>query len=187
MKTALIIVGILIASALTYFGFYSAFYSPKVAIQDEGNEIFVFKHEKGAYHLADSVMRVVFNELYEKNGIVVTKGFGYYYQNPFKAKNTPIEFDAGCIVNDEDSLQLSRISGEFIIQRTPKSSYIVSDFPLKGRTSILFGSYKVYPKIDQFCIENGYAVDVPVMEIYNRKEKKIHYRRKLVENIQPIH
>ena len=180
MKTVLIIVGVLIASVLTYLGFYNVFYSPKVEIREEGNEIIVFKHEQGVYHLADSVMRVVFNELYEKNGIVITRGFGKYYTSPYEAKNEAIEFDAGCIVNDEDSLKLSRIAKDFTIERAPESRYIVSDFPLKGRTSILFGNYKVYPKLNKFCDEHGFMPDAQVMEIYDRKEKKIHYRMQLI-------
>lgn len=179
MKTALYIALILIISLLTYLGFYNAFYSPKISIQEEGNEIIVFKHEKAMLHLTDSVMKTVFNELYEKNGIVVTKGFTYFYQNPSNRKDIPIEFDSGCMVNDEDSVRLNQISSEFKIQRLPKMQYLVTDFPLKGKMSILFGNLKVYPKLDQYCQDNGFSTIAPVIEIYDRQTKKIHYRRQL--------
>lgn len=181
MKTALIIIAFIVISIFTYLGFYNAFYSPDFSVADEGNEFVVYQHVNGHYHLCDSVMKEAFNELYEKNGVVITKGFGYYYDDPKKAGETDISFDAGCIVEDKDSLQLEKISDKFTIEKTPYDKYIVSDFPLKGRMSIMIGMFKVYPKLNEYCVKNGYQSDLPVFEIYDRVEKKIHYRRKLVK------
>lgn len=161
-------------------GFYNVFYSPVFEVKEEGDEIIVFQQVEGHYHLTDSVMKEAFNELYEINGIVVTKGFGIYFDDPQKAGETKVKFEAGCIVEDKDSLQLLNISKKFQIEKTPFQEYIVSDFPLKGRMSIMIGMYKVYPKLNNFCKKNGYETDVPVMEIYDRVEKRIHYRRKLI-------
>lgn len=180
MKTVLIIIAFITISIFTYLGFYNTFYSPLIEINEEGNDIIVYQHANAHYHLTDSVMKEAFNELYEINGIVVTKGFGIYFEDPKKAGKKPISFNAGCIVEDKDSLELQEISDKFTIEKTPYEKYIVSDFPLKGRMSILIGMYKVYPKLNNFCVENGYRSDLPVMEIYDRVKKKIHYRRKLI-------
>jgi hypothetical protein len=179
MKTAIAIIGLLILSGLTYIGFYNGFYSPKFSIEKQESDILVYQKIHGHYHLSDSIVKVAFNELYEKNGIITTKGFGIYYDDPQKAGKTDIYFDAGCIVDAKDSLLLINISDEFIIDKTLQQSYIVSNFPLKGKMSILFGMLKVYPRLNQYCNKNGYDSNLPVMEIYDRVEKKIHYRRQL--------
>ena len=180
MKTVLGIIGFIVFSFVVYLGFYNAFYSPKFSIENEGGEILVYENITGHYHLTDSVMKNVFNELYEKNGIVVTKGFGYYYSNPFITGESDLEFEAGCVVEHKDSLQLKKISSKFKISKAEETEYIVTDFPLKGKMSIMFGMYKVYPKMDKYCKKNGYKVEEPVLEIYDRVEKKIHYRRKKI-------
>ncbi len=180
MKTVFAILGFILFSFIVYLGFYNGFYSPKVEIENEGGEIIVYESIVGHYHLTDSVMKNVFNELYEKNGIVITKGFGIYYDDPKEMGENNINFDAGCIVDDKDSIQLSNISELFTIKHCEKTDYIVTDFPLKGKMSIMFGMFKVYPKLNSFCEENGYDSKQAVMEIYDRKEKRIHYRRKLV-------
>lgn len=181
MKTILYIVVFLLVSALVYLGFYNAFYQPKVALSNEGNETVVYLEVNDRYQLTDSVMKVVFNELYEKNGIVITKGFAVHQPLPEDAERSITTLIAGCVVEDEDTLMLSQISNSFIIDQLPADHYIVSDFPLKGKMSIMFGRYRVYPKLYDFCKKNGYELHEPVTEIYNRTEHKIHYRLKMVK------
>lgn len=181
MKTAFAIIGFIVFSFLVYLGFYNVFYSPKIEVSAEGGEILVYKSAYGHYHLTDSIMKDVFNEVYERKGIVVTKGFGIYYSDPKEVGENDLQFDAGCIVEDKDSLQLSKISDDYLITLSKDGQYIVSDFPLKGKMSIMFGMYKVYPKLNKYCESNGYDPEQPVMEIYDRELKRIHYRRKLVE------
>jgi len=181
MKVFLAILGFFIVSILVYLGFYNAFYTPKFSISAEGNEIIVYQHVDGRYQLTDSVMKVVFNELYEKNGIVITKGYGLHFYDPNHEGHQMMTYYAGCIVEDKVSLLSKNISNEFNIGKTLKDSCIVTDFPLKGKMSIMFGRYKVYSKLNAFCKKNGYDVQESVTEIYNRTEHKIHYRRKMVK------
>lgn len=181
MKTLLIIIGILVLSVLVYLGFYNAFYSPKFLVNNEGNETIVYLPVNGKYQQTDSIMRIVFDELYERNGIVITKGFGEHLYNINNEEKKITTIKAGCIVEEKDSATLGKISTSFQIDKLPTGTYIVTDFPLKGRMSIMFGMYRVYSKLNDFCIENGYSTDEPVIEIYDREAKKIHYRRKLVQ------
>ncbi|MGF7141253.1 hypothetical protein [Roseimarinus sediminis] len=184
MKSTLIIFLFLLLSVLTYLGFYNAFYSPKINTGIDGGEIIVYQTSKGQYHLTDSLMKIVFNEVYEVNNIVVNKGFSKFYSTPDYRDKQTIGFDAGCIVEPADSLKLSAIDETFSITKIEKTHYLLSEFPLKGRMSILIGARKVYPQLDKYCKENGYRMDVPVFEIYDRKAQKITYRRTLVKNIQ---
>lgn len=182
MRTVIIIVVFIGVSVLTYLGFYNAFYQPKFTIVEEGGEIIVYQPFHGQYHQSDSIMKVVFYELYERNGIVITKGFGQYFDNPFESKDEKISFVAGCIVEDKDSLLLAAVSDGFVIDYTHTVEYVVTDFPLKGRMSIMFGMKKVYPKLKRFCVENGLNPNLPVTEIYDRETKRIHYRMEAVKN-----
>lgn len=184
MRTILIILLVLLLTVLTYLGFYNAFYTPKIEVDSRGGEILVYRSAKGPYHMADSIMKNVFNEVYEVNGIVVNKGFGKYFDEPnFTSKQT-IGFDAGCIVEPADSAKLSSIDKSFSISTIEKRQYLISEFPLKGRMSILIGARKVYPRLDKYCEINGYRTDLPVYEIYNRKTQRITYMRPLLENFQ---
>ncbi|MFA9388980.1 MAG: hypothetical protein ACERKD_04200 [Prolixibacteraceae bacterium] len=181
MKTIFIILGVLILSVFVYLGFYNAFYSPKFELSDEGGETIVYQAVNDRYQLTDSFMKQVFNELYEKNGIVITKGIGLHEYDPALDEQKLTTLFAGCIVADEDTASLARIKTSFTTGKTAYQEYIVSDFPLKGTMSLMFGMYKIYPKLNAYCTQNGYSTEEPVTEIYNRVDKKIHYRRKLVQ------
>lgn len=180
MKTILYILAFLLVSALVYLGFYNAFYKPEFTVSTEGSERIVYLEVNGRYQLTDSVMKLVFNELYEKNGIVVTKGFAIHQPQPDDPEQKIKTLVAGCIVEAEDSTKLSLVSPKFTIGLLPEATYIVSDFPLKGKMSIMFGLYRVYPGFEKFCIENDYAGNTLVTEIYDRKAMRIHYRKKLM-------
>ncbi|MFW6222251.1 MAG: hypothetical protein ACOC3T_01430, partial [Bacteroidota bacterium] len=60
--------------------------------------------------------------------------------------------------------------------------YIVAEFPFKGKLSIIFGIMKVYPSIEKFVKKKGYSNDGAVMEIYDVPNKKILYRKEIIEN-----
>lgn len=182
MKTFLAFVAVLIVSVLVYLGFYNAFYSPKFQLQKEGGETIVYEKVNDRYQLTDSVMKVVFDELYEQNGIVITKGYGLHQYNPQNETEKIRTLAAGCIVEDKDTALLGKISNDFKIGTIPAQEYIVTDFPLKGKMSIMFGMYRVYGRLNTYCAEHGYSSQEPIIEIYDRKAKKIHYRRKKVSN-----
>jgi hypothetical protein len=182
MKTILYILIFLLVSALVYLGFYNAFYQPKVTLNYEGNETVVYLEVNDRYQLTDSVMKLVFNELYEKHGIVITKGFAIHKPLPEDAERKITTLIAGCIVEAEDTAKLSQISETFTIAILPADDYLISDFPLKGKMSIMFGLYRVYPKLDAFCKKQGYSSLEPVIEIYDRKSKRIHYRKKAIKS-----
>lgn len=182
MKKLLAVLGFIIVSVLVYLGFYNAFYSPKFTIKEEGGETVVYQSVNGRYQLTDSVMKVVFNELYEKNGIVITKGYRISNYNPQNENEKITALVAGCVVENKDTALLNKISEQFTIGKTLKENYIVSDFPLKGKMSIMFGMYRVYPKLNKYCETNGYSINEPVTEIYDRETMKIHYRRNIVKN-----
>lgn len=177
MRAVLYIIAFLLVSALVYLGFYNAFYSPEINMNVEGNETVVYLEVNDRYQLTDSVMKLVFNELYEKNGIVVTKGFAIHQPLPENDGKKITTLIAGCIVEAEDTVKLSAISKEFTISQLPVQQYITSNFPLKGKMSIMFGLYRVYPKLDAYCNEHGFSSLEPVTEIYDRKAKRIHYRK----------
>ena len=180
MRTFLIVIGFIIVSTLVYLGFYNAFYVPKFSAHQEGGETVVYKQVNVRYQLTDSVMKDVFNELYERNGIVITKGYGLFYFKPNNQSEKLVTRQAGCVVEDKDTSQLASISKEYLIEKLPEGEFIVTDFPLKGKMSIMFGMYRVYPKLNDYCEKNGYSTKEPIIEIYDRKAKKIHYRRKLM-------
>jgi len=125
--------------------------------------------------LSDEVYYALLND-YE---IETFKGFGIYYDNPKEVEKSKLRSEIGCIVEKKDTSKLSQIKGEFKIKTHPEKSYLVTEFPFKGKLSVILGIMKVYPAMEKFAKENGYEMDGAVMEIYDVPNKKILYRKEI--------
>jgi hypothetical protein len=63
----------------------------------------------------------------------------------------------------------------------PEQRNIISEFPYKGKLSVLFSIMKVYPALSKFAIMNGFDEESAIIEIYDIPNKKIFYRKEIVE------
>ena len=90
---------------------------------------------------------------------------------------------AGCIIDpkDFDKVKASTIYKSNIL---PVQKYIVSEFPYKGKLSVLISILKVYPALGKFAAIHGLDEDGAVIEIYDIPGKKILYRKEIVEKLQ---
>jgi len=87
----------------------------------------------------------------------------------------------GNTLEDPDPAILEKLKGRYNIKTLPEKEYIVTEFPFRGKISIMMGIMKVYPAMNRFVSEKGFDEDGWVMEIYDIPGKKIVYRKEMVK------
>ena len=181
MKITLIIIVAIFVIFAIIFVYYGGFIKVICRIEKQGGEILVFKQMTGDYANSAKLMDEIYYSLLNDYSIETYKGFGIYYDNPKVVEKSKLRSEIGCIVEDNDSSKLTQITQKFSTKTFPEKSYIVAEFPSKGKLSILFGIMKVYPAIEKFVKINGYMNEGSVMEIYDVPNKKIIYRKEIID------
>lgn len=179
MKIVIIILVALIAIVFGVYAYLGGFQKINFSIRDAGGEILVYENHIGEYKNTGPVMDKIYYSLLEEEKIETYKGFGIYYDDPSKVDKTKLRAEVGCILENPDDEILERLSGKYNIKTFPKGSYLVSDFPYKGKMSVIIGIMRVYPAMDKYIKEHNIAEDGFIMEIYDVPGKKIDYRKTL--------
>ncbi len=160
---------VIIISFLLYMGFFA---SAKIEEKEEGGYIVVGMNFTGPYSKAGQYIGGVDTKL-KALGIVSTKGFGIYYDDP---KTTPPEKCRSFVGNILDKKKIAEIkdiqSHGLKIDSIPKAKSVVIEFPIKNMISFMIGPMKIYPVLTKYMKEKKYK---PVLsfEVYDNTEKKI--------------
>jgi hypothetical protein len=179
MKSVLLIVVAIIIVIVIFYGYFGGFKKVVVQINEQGGETLVYEKITGDYRQSGVVMDKVYNTLLEKYNTETFKGFGIYYDNPQKVEKSKLRSEAGCIIEEKDIEKLSDLPASFSTKIFPRKKYITTEFPYKGKMSVLFSIMKVYPALGKFATENNLNDDGAVMEIYDIPNKKIYYRKEI--------
>jgi effector-binding domain-containing protein len=180
MKTAIIIIGAILVLIAIFVAYYGGFKKVDCRIEEQGGETLAYKEMKGDYSKSGKLMDQIYYALLNDHGIETYKGFGIYYDNPRETEKSKLRSEVGCIVEEKDQPKVAQLEEQFKIKTHPPKSYIVTEFPYKGKMSVLFGMMKVYPALNTFVEKNGYNKDGAVMEIYDVPNKKIVYRKEML-------
>ena len=179
MKIALFVfIGILIIIFI-FYAYYGGFRKISITTSEEGGEYIVYEKVTGDYKLSGEAMDRVYYSLLNEHGIETTKGFGIYYDNPQKVEKSKLRSEAGCIIEEKDLEKLQDLPESFKTRQLPVKKYIVTEFPYKGKMSVMFSVMKVYPVLNKFAKENNFSEDGSVMEIYDIPDKRILYRKEI--------
>ena len=181
MKILLLVLAAIILIIVAFFTYFSGFKKLKISVMETGGELLVYEEIKGDYRQSGAVMDRIYNSLLNDDGIETFKGFGIYYDNPRKVGKNELRSEAGCILEDKDRDKINDIKGKYTIRTYEKKNCITTEFPYKGKISVLFGIMKVYPALTKFAKENGFPEDSEVMEIYDIPDHKIIYRKTMVK------
>lgn len=176
MKIALIIITVLVVVIIVVCVRYGGFSRVVVKVGTGGGETIVYENMTGDYSRSPEVSDRIYNALLNEEKIETTKGVGIYYDNPRNVANDKLRSEIGCVIDGADSSTLARLAGKYSMKTLPHGEYVVAEFPFRGKLSVVFGIMKVYPALDKFCRERGYA-DGPITEIYDVPNKKITYRK----------
>lgn len=173
----IVVLVVVIASAYVYYG---GFVNISPEIKEVGGETLIYEKITGDYSQSAAVSDRVYKKLLESHQIATTKGFGIYYDNPKTTEKTQLRADVGCIL-ESDLDKIEALKKDFEVMEYPMDKYIVAEFPFKGMPSVLIGIRRVYPALNAYAKQKGYAADSPVMEIWDVPNKKISYRKTLVK------
>ncbi len=180
MKIALIILGLVVVIVAALFIYYGGLRKVGFNIVKQGGETLVYVEQTGDYSKSAGPIDKMYYSLLNEEGIETFRGFGIYYDNPQKVEKSRLRSEVGNILEDPDPEILEKLEGKYNIKTLPEKDYIVTEFPYRGKMSVMMGIMKVYPAMKRFVRENGFDEDGWVMEIYDIPGKKIVYRKEIV-------
>ncbi|WP_422080972.1 GyrI-like domain-containing protein [Ulvibacterium sp.] len=183
MKTLQIVlwtIAVLVVILVSAYTYYGGFVTISPEIKEVGGETLVYEKITGDYSQSSAISDRVYQKLLEDHQIATTKGFGIYYDNPKVTEKDKLRADIGCIL-ESDLDKMEALKKDFEVMEYPKDKYLVAEFPFKGMPSVLIGIRRVYPTLNVYAEQKGYAMDTPVMEIWDVPNKKIKYRKALVK------
>lgn len=181
MKVIITIVLALIALGIITYAYYGGFHKVEFQVAEQGGETLVYEEMVGDYQQSPVVMDRVYNSLLNNEKIETFKGFGIYYDNPQKVEKSKLRSEVGCMLEDRDTSKINDLKLKYKVKTYPKGQYIVTEFPYKGKLSVIVGIMKVYPKMNKYIKEKGYSEEGAVMEIYDTPSKKIVYRKEITK------
>ena len=144
-----------------------------------GVETVVYEEGQGDYRKSGELMDSVYEKLIETESIETYRGFGVFYDNP---KNVPVDklrYEAGCILDGPSEATIKRLKTNFKVKNLKEGQCITTEFPFKGKLSIVLGTLRVYPALSRYIREHNLPEAGPIMEIYDVPGEKIVYRKYL--------
>ena len=175
MRIFRIIISTIILSIASIVFYYGGFSSVIVTERELPALTLAYDTHTGDYSKIKPVMDKIYYTLRYKEKIEPPRGFGLYYDNPQTTEKSKLRSIAGCILETNDQTAIDSLQKKgYKIAVFPATKAIIVEFPLKGQLSVLFGVFKVYPKIGKYMQEKKIQ-PVPMMEIYNIPQKKIQY------------
>lgn len=177
MKIVLLILVIILIIILIAYAYYGGFSKVNVFVDEQGGEVCVYESVVGDYSQTAKYTNKIYYDLLNNYKIETYKGFGTFFDNPQKVDKSKLRSDVGCILEPSDDARTGELQAKYKVKTFSRGSYVVAEFPLKGKMSFIFGVFKVYPAIIKFCKMQGYSEDTPVTEIYDVPNKKIIYRK----------
>lgn len=173
MKKIAGIIVVIVTVLLLVLAYFGLFAPVKISEETAGPFWLVYDKYIGEYKNVGPVMDKIYNDL-KKDGIVTTKGFGIYYDNPKTVDKDKLRSIVGCILDSKDEIKIDEIGKKYNLKQYPASKSAICNFPFKGMPSIIIGLIKVYPKLTKHMNDCKYP-EMPIMEIYDTPGQVIQY------------
>ena len=169
-----IIIVLVLAVLLALLSHYGLFATVNVTEKYVGPYLLVYTKHIGDYNDVAPVMDRLNYDLKDNHSIDSKKGFGIYYDSPQEVAKENLRSVVGCIVEGKSVAELMDVSKKYGVNEYPLSKSLVAEFPHKGYLSIMFGIFKVYPKLNEYIQEHKYD-EKPIMELYDQPNERIEY------------
>ena len=194
LKITLIIIAVLLTAMVAVYAYYGGFRKIEIKFEQAGGETIVYEEMTGDYANTGKVIDKIYYALLN-DSVETYKGIGIFYDNPKKVAKENLRYEAGCILGleihekqghkvfklDLDSAKIETLKQKYKVKTIPVKKYLITEFPYKGKMSIIVGIIKVYPAFDKYLnyeyfIDDIDNIDDFVIEIYDVPNKKIIYR-----------
>jgi len=181
MKIFIIVILCFAVILVVFYAYYGGFKRLDVTLASQGGETVVYECISGDYRQTGVVMDKVYYILLNDYDITTYKGYGKYFDNPKEVEKCHLRSEAGSIIEAKDLDMLDQLSDDFTVKTLPVEKYITVEFPYKGKISVFFSILKVYSALNEFAHSKGYDDKGAVIEIYDIPNKKILYRKEIIE------
>jgi len=106
----------------------------------------------------------------------------FHFHRVFKTviKSIPtdrLSYDAGCILDESPEGAVEKLGTDFQVKTIEPREAVVTEFPFRGKLSVVLGIMRVYPALNRYITENKFPDSGPIMEIYDVPAQKIVYRK----------
>lgn len=160
---------------LYLFQYTGAFKSVSVSVSDRPEYQIIYKDFVGPYHKIVSTIQEV-EKWTQTQGMACRLSFGEYFDDPRSIEEGRLKSRGGCLVDplkkaEEMKIWLSlkdKLPADYKIDVIPATKAVVSIF--EGAPSI--GPMKVYPKAEEFILQNNLIRKGSVLEIYEIFDQK---------------
>lgn len=164
----------LILFFLYLFQYTGAFKSVSVDLDERGPYTIVFKNHVGAYHKIVATIEEI-EKWSRENGLKCRLAFGEFFDDPRIVEEGRLNSRVGCLIDPlvpEELVVLEKLKSQlpqdYKVDEIPKTKAVVALFT--GAPGI--GPLKVYPKAEDYMIENKLTRKGAVIEIYEVFDKK---------------
>lgn len=179
MQTTIIIIGTVLLVLAVAYAWLGGFKQIRFKMQEAGGETLIYESHSGDYKNVGKVIDKMYYALLNQEKVECFRGFGIYYDDPRKVQKAKLRSDVGNILESPTPELLQQLDGKFNIKTLEQQKFLVAEFPLKNRLSIMMGIMRVYPAMTRHISKNNLSDEGFVMEIYNVPGKKIEYRKAL--------
>lgn len=174
MKKFLLVLAIVVFIIILFAAYLGLFTNIKVEDKEAGGYKVVGREFVGDYSKAGKWMLDVDKEL-RSNGVISTKGFGIYYDDPKTVPSDKCRSFVGNILEDKDHGRMDELQSKgFKLDSILIKNSIVTYFPIKNMLSYMVAPMKVYPVFSKYIKEKGYTVTKSI-EIYDIPNKRIEF------------
>lgn len=182
MNRIITLTAILTVSILILYGFYGGFASVNFVEKTAGGETIIFKNTKGDYPETEKASLAVIDFLSENTKIIPGPNISYYDINPHVIDKKNLKSQGGCIIPSADTNAVVSLKNKTYKLRTLETrKYIIAEYPLKGKISILIAHIKIYPRLYRYVIAKSYDCTSPVTEIYDFKKHLMTFSMKIAK------
>ena len=134
----------------------------------------VYVNHTGDYKKVGPVMDELYQNL-KMAGITQTAGIWIYYDDPATTPTEQLKSEVGSVINPEDISKLKDVGLTYQTKNIEKGTKIVVSFPYKNKLSYFMGPIKVYPLLNTYITEKGYATWNAAIELYDEANKVIYF------------
>ncbi len=152
--------------AISLYFKLGAYKDVEIQVQDVAQKHLLFKKHFGAYHKISPVIQAV-EEWAIKNDVNCDLSYGAYYDDPKTVEEDRLNSEGGCLTTE--ALSKDKLPLDFSQRIFEANKYIVATF--HGSPAI--GPFVVYPKVEEWAIDNRYKLKTPYYETYKIVKNKV--------------
>jgi len=162
---------VIVYAGMAWMGFFTKIEAKEKPI---GGYVLVGSEYIGDYSKSYCTMMKVDSEL-KAMGIICTKGFGIYYDNPQVTPKEKCRSLVGNVLETKDSAKIEELKSKgFKVEFVAEKQSLVIEYPIKNDMSYMVGAMKAYPLFNEYMTQKGIKPSLS-LEIYDIPLKKIFY------------